>query len=570
MKCQKDDTPDATLLQRFGKMGDKQAFVTLVERHFNLVHSIACRETGNSESAKDVAQQVFIVLAHTPNPPADSGHFSLWLLHVTRNMARNLKKAEARRARREAISIQLNALDGNSSRWGQIAPEIDATISQLPPLDRKVVLMRFYMGYTYMEIARQLELTTESARKRCDRSLEKLRNLLGKRGIATTASALASMLPANAVTAAPAALSTKVAASALAAPPIQIGVLSPLHFVLMKTTTKIAIAGLCAVGVLTIYTIAGGKFTASSGKTAPSLSLSSDQSAEGGSSQQGSLKKGNSSKRSSRTVDPSSDLSELKSILAEKDFGVVARRFGPYIDTLNSAELERAMNYLTSLNTDGFDWSGTVLDRWVSVDPEAATSWAVKHSPAKVNDAIKKWALNDPDAALAWVRSMGEGKIGGNSYYGPIIGALGQTPDRLGKAAEILSSMTPADIKSSKIPDQICSWVAFQRSQQDLEKIASCFKSLSPDIKNETSSSIIAQVSVHDVGIALDMCDNVNVNPLVFRGQVRSAMAMAESPDREAEVSNFMAKLPADDPRRPEFEKIYADFQKEYQNQKSK
>jgi len=560
MKCQKDDTPDATLLQRFGKTGDEQAFVTLVERHFNLVHSIACRETGNSESAKDVAQQVFIVLAHTPNPPADSGHFSLWLLHVTRNMARNLKKAEARRARREAISIQLNALDGNSSRWGQIAPEIDATISQLPPLDRKVVLMRFYMGYTYMEIARQLELTTESARKRCDRSLEKLRNLLGKRGIATTASALASMLPANAVTAAPAALSTKVAASALAAPPIKIGVLSPLHFVLMKTTTKIAIAGLCAVGVLTIYTIAGGKFTASSGKAAPSLSLSSDQSGEGGSGT-GSLKKGNSSKRSSRTVDPSSDLSELKSILAEKDIGVAARRFGPYIDTLNSADLERVMNYLASLTTDGIDWSDTALIRWISIDPEAATSWALKHSPARVNDSIERWAFKDPDAAWAWVRSRGEGTIGGNSYYAPIISALGQTPDGLGKATEILSSMTPADIKSSDVPKQIRSWLHPEMNPKDLEKIASWTKGLSPDLKKETYPQLINNISLLDPAIALDMCRDVYTSTNMFPGIARSAMEMARSEGKEALVSQFMAGLPADDPSRPAFEKMYADFQ---------
>ena len=60
MKERKDNQSDDELLRLFARGGDEQAFRGLVERHFNLVYSIACRESGDAELAKDVAQQVFI------------------------------------------------------------------------------------------------------------------------------------------------------------------------------------------------------------------------------------------------------------------------------------------------------------------------------------------------------------------------------------------------------------------------------------------------------------------------------------------------------------------------------
>ena len=54
---------DAELLRDYRSLGDENAFRQLVDRHAGLVHGVARRRTGDGELAREVAQQVFLLLA---------------------------------------------------------------------------------------------------------------------------------------------------------------------------------------------------------------------------------------------------------------------------------------------------------------------------------------------------------------------------------------------------------------------------------------------------------------------------------------------------------------------------
>jgi DNA-directed RNA polymerase specialized sigma24 family protein len=51
---------DWDLLSAYARDQSEDAFSTLVARYVDLVYSAALRQVGNSESAKDVAQAVFV------------------------------------------------------------------------------------------------------------------------------------------------------------------------------------------------------------------------------------------------------------------------------------------------------------------------------------------------------------------------------------------------------------------------------------------------------------------------------------------------------------------------------
>jgi DNA-directed RNA polymerase specialized sigma24 family protein len=54
---------DIALLRQYAENNSESAFTTLVERHVNLVYSVALRNIGDPQAAKEIAQAVFIILA---------------------------------------------------------------------------------------------------------------------------------------------------------------------------------------------------------------------------------------------------------------------------------------------------------------------------------------------------------------------------------------------------------------------------------------------------------------------------------------------------------------------------
>ncbi|MDB6079542.1 MAG: sigma-70 family polymerase sigma factor, partial [Akkermansiaceae bacterium] len=114
-----------------------------------------------------------------------------------------LVRAEARRKKLELSHAAL-AMSGppqNSPSWAVLAPVIDELIDALPAADREVILLRYYDHRSLGSIGRQLGLTEDTAGKRAARALQRLRTLLGRRGIATSIAALETLLPAQAATA---------------------------------------------------------------------------------------------------------------------------------------------------------------------------------------------------------------------------------------------------------------------------------------------------------------------------------------------------------------------------------
>lgn len=211
---------DRELLRQYVEGRSEDAFTQLVNEHLNLVYSAALREVyGNRSLAEDLAQAVFTELARQSGKllrhPSPAG----WLYTTVRHLAANLRRAEQRRRNRELEAQSMNELlseEPPNQMWQQIQPVLDDVLHELKEVERAAVVLRFLENRSLREVGMALGLQENAARMRVDRALEKMRGLLARRGIASTAAGLTAALAAGVITPAPEALAATIASAALA------------------------------------------------------------------------------------------------------------------------------------------------------------------------------------------------------------------------------------------------------------------------------------------------------------------------------------------------------------------
>jgi RNA polymerase sigma factor (sigma-70 family) len=249
-------TDNQKLLADYVESGSEVAFGELVARYLDLVYSAAVRLMGgDTHRAEDVVQIVFADLACRARTLSPQVMLGGWLHRRTCHVAATLLRSERRRQSRERVAVEMNALqDHSETNLAEVAPILDEAINQLNAPDRTAILLRFFEQSDFRAIGRALDSNEDAAQKRVSRALEKLRNLLSRRGVTLTATALACVLTAKAVTVAPANLGVGVAAASLAAART-VSIFTLLKFAAaaqLKTAVIAAMIIACAVAPLAI------------------------------------------------------------------------------------------------------------------------------------------------------------------------------------------------------------------------------------------------------------------------------------------------------------------------------
>ena len=246
-------TPDSELLRRFAKTNSEDAFAELVKRHVNLVYSAALRQVGgDTHLAQDVAQTVFTDLARKATSLSRRESLTGWFYTSAHFAAAKIARTENRRRDREEKFMREPIHEtAPEADWEKLRPTLDEVMHELKETDREAILLRYFENRPFAEVGAKLGLNENAARMRVERALEKLRSFLTKRGI-TTATALASVISANAIQIAPANLAATLTTASIAT--AGTGTFTLLKIMTM-TKLKLGISAIVVAGAATAFVI---------------------------------------------------------------------------------------------------------------------------------------------------------------------------------------------------------------------------------------------------------------------------------------------------------------------------
>jgi RNA polymerase sigma-70 factor (ECF subfamily) len=148
-------------------------FEGLYRSHRNEVYRAALRKVGDHHEAEDVTQTAFldaykaILRGSKPDLPR------AWLLAIAENVRRRRFRSTLRRPREEPLRDE--SLPSAEPPWRAQTEEIRAALSRLGESQRKVFLLRELGGFSYGEIAVQLDLSVPAVQMLLFRARQKLR-----------------------------------------------------------------------------------------------------------------------------------------------------------------------------------------------------------------------------------------------------------------------------------------------------------------------------------------------------------------------------------------------------------
>lgn len=181
---------DEELVLRVGQ-GDPQALRALVERWRDPLSAYLFRLLGSREDAEDLFQEAFLrVLRHATRFDGTRS-FRPWLYSIATNLVRNCYRARGYRDARSLDRVEeeegaplharlagRGASPPDSVTAGEDVARVRLAVETLPEKGRVALVLFYYQGLAYQEIAEVLEVPLGTVKSRIHNALGQLTTAL--------------------------------------------------------------------------------------------------------------------------------------------------------------------------------------------------------------------------------------------------------------------------------------------------------------------------------------------------------------------------------------------------------
>ena len=184
---------DQVLLNNY-LSGDRNAISRLIERHSRRVRDYINMMIKDRDVAEDIFQETFIKAVRVIDEGryTDNGKFLSWILRIAHNQVIDHFRAQRQSkavTESEAGYDVLGTLRfaertvEDSMVSDQIERDVRALVELLPSEQREVVIMRYFSGLSFKEIAEQTDVSINTALGRMRYALINLRRMIKEKNL---------------------------------------------------------------------------------------------------------------------------------------------------------------------------------------------------------------------------------------------------------------------------------------------------------------------------------------------------------------------------------------------------
>ena len=174
--------------------GDRNAISQLIERHSRRVRDYIQMMVKDGDVADDIFQETFIKAVRVIDEGryTDNGRFLSWILRIAHHQVidhfraqkqnRQLNEAEAGYDVLGTLRLAERTVE-DEIVCEQIASDVRRMVELLPDEQREVVMMRYYSGLSFKEIAEQTGVSINTALGRMRYALINLRKMIKEKNL---------------------------------------------------------------------------------------------------------------------------------------------------------------------------------------------------------------------------------------------------------------------------------------------------------------------------------------------------------------------------------------------------
>lgn len=161
------------------RRGDPESFETLYERYYPTMVWLAYSILVDRNQAEDAAQQTFVKACEKLGSLKQADRFAPWLAAICRNESQQLIRRRQHRLSWQAAdadyAVQNDAADADHEM-------VRAAIHGLAPMYREIIILHYFNGMDYPQIASTLGVAMHTVRGRLFRARKQIERTLRRNG----------------------------------------------------------------------------------------------------------------------------------------------------------------------------------------------------------------------------------------------------------------------------------------------------------------------------------------------------------------------------------------------------